>query len=555
MFHCLKLKTYLPKTFSMKTWHLYLIVAVCWAAIFLPGLSQLELRGEEPRRVLPGLEMIRSGDWITPQVAGEEYHRKPPLVNWLAAWSFLALGEVGEFAARLPAVLSVLALVLVLVGVASRFYGMSGGLFAAVVLLTNIGLLEKGRLIEIEALYIALFGIGWLLWYLLWKSDRSAWLYWLVPAPVLGLAWLAKGPPYLVFYYATIVALLWSHKHLKALAHPAHWVSLVVQAAVFVPWMMAVAARSESAGGASATAQDQILSRLSFGDIDWVGWPLAIVQGVVNYLPWAVVLVVFYFARGREKFGIPARDRDRTLNGLLWGVAVGYFVVALLPESRPRFTLPLMVPATVLLAHCLAMMSDEGRGKFVIVWRRCLRVGLLLVGVVAVVVPFFAEPDQRMMTAVGSVVVVVAVFGVWNLLALKDEGQVDRLSLLTATWAALAVALFVFAVAPHLKDREKLRPTGLALKELVEDGERLVLYKAGYQPSVFYAWPQVIEWSSWDDLPTTAAGMPDVFVMELKDWEKGSEGKKLIARFGEPEVIREIENKWGDDEPFIALRF
>lgn len=539
----------------MKNWHLYLIVAVCWAAIFLPGLSQLELRGEEPRRVLPGLEMIRSGDWITPQVAGEEYHRKPPLVNWLAAGSFLAMGEVSELAARLPAVLSVLALVLVLVGVASRFYGMSGGLFAAVVLLTNIGLLEKGRLIEIEPLYIALFGIGWLLWYLLWKSGKSAWLYWLVPAPVLGLAWLAKGPPYLVFYYAMIVALLWSHKQLKALAHPAHWLSLIVQAAVFLPWMMAVAARSAAASEASATAQDQILSRLSFGDIDWIGWPIAIVQGVVNFLPWAVPLIVFYFARGREKFGIPARDQDRTLNGLLWGVAVGYFVVALLPESRPRFTLPLMVPATVLLAHCLAMMSDDGRGKFVIVWRRCLRVGLLLLGVAAVVLPFFAGPDHKVMTAVGSAVVVLAVFGVWNLLALKDDGQVDRLTLLTATWAALAVALFVFAVAPHQQKREKLRPTGLALKALVDDGEHLVLYKAGYQPSVFYAWPRVIEWSSWDDLPASSAEMPDVFVMELKEWAKGKERAKLIARFGEPEVIQEIENKWGGSKPLIALRF
>jgi len=539
----------------MKSWHLYLIVAVCWAAIFLPGLSQLELRGEEPRRVLPGLEMIRSGDWITPQVAGEEYHRKPPLVNWLAAASFLALGEVSEFAARLPAVLSVLALVLVLVGVATRFYGMSGGLFAAVVLLTNIGLLEKGRLIEIEPLYIALFGIAWLLWYLLWKSDKSAWLYWLVPAPLLGLAWLAKGPPYLVFYYAMIVALLWSHKQLKSLAHPAHWLSLVVQAAVFVPWMLAVAERSEAAGEASATAREQILSRLSFENVDWLGWPIAIVQGVVNFLPWAVLLIVFYFVRGREKFAIPGRAEDRTLNGLLWGVLVGYFTVALLPESRPRFTLPLMVPASVLLAHCVAMMSDDGRGKLVLVWRTSFGAGLLLVGAAAVVLPFFADPEHKVMTAVGSAVVVLAVFGVWNLLALNDEGQVDRLSLLTAAWAALAVALFVFAVAPHLKEREKIRPTGLALKALVEDGGRLVLYKAGYQPCVFYAWPRVIEWSSWDDLPRSVAEMPDVFVMELKDWEKGSERKKLIARFGEPEVIQEIENQWGDDEPFIALRF
>ena len=117
------------------------------------------------------------------------------------------------------------------------------------------------------------------------------------------------------------------------------------------------------------------------------------------------------------------------------------------------------------------------------------------------------------------------------------------------------MALFVFAVAPHLQEREKIRPTGLALRALVEDGEHLVMYKADYQPCVFYAWPRVIEWSSWDDVPKTVDEMPDVFVMELKVWEKGKERAKRGARFGEPEIIQQIENKWGEGKPLIALRF
>ena len=128
------------------------IVLFCWVAIYLPGLGSLEIKGEEGRRILPAVTMIDTGNYLVPQVGSEPYYRKPPLVNWLVAASFKVTGARNEWTARLPSVLSVLAVALAFVGIARRSLGPNGSLAAAMIWLTNFGLLEKGRMIEIEAI-------------------------------------------------------------------------------------------------------------------------------------------------------------------------------------------------------------------------------------------------------------------------------------------------------------------------------------------------------------------------------------------------------------------
>ncbi|MDR1728845.1 MAG: glycosyltransferase family 39 protein [Acidobacteriota bacterium] len=57
----------------------------------------------------PALRMAEVGDWITPYADGVRFLEKPPLLYWVTAASFKALG-VGESALRLPTALAVVAL-------------------------------------------------------------------------------------------------------------------------------------------------------------------------------------------------------------------------------------------------------------------------------------------------------------------------------------------------------------------------------------------------------------------------------------------------------------
>src|SRR5258707_13354577 len=96
------------------------LTTIIWAGIYLPGLGSVELEHEEPRRALPALHMLASGDWLIPRVGSEPYLRKPPLLNWAIALSCKLAGRPAEWAVRLPSVLATLALALTILAVGGR---------------------------------------------------------------------------------------------------------------------------------------------------------------------------------------------------------------------------------------------------------------------------------------------------------------------------------------------------------------------------------------------------------------------------------------------------
>src|SRR3982750_4700184 len=100
-----------------------LVIFAVWAAIYLPGLGTLEIKGEEGRRILPAVTMLQTGNYIVPQVGSDPYFSKPPLVNWLVAASFELFGVRNEWAARLPSVLAVLAVAIAFVTLARPALG------------------------------------------------------------------------------------------------------------------------------------------------------------------------------------------------------------------------------------------------------------------------------------------------------------------------------------------------------------------------------------------------------------------------------------------------
>ena len=105
-----------------------LIVLLVWAVVYLPALGSLAIKGEEGRRILPAIRMLKTGDYVVPQVGSNPYFRKPPLVNWLVAGSFKFFGARNEWTARLPSALAVLAVAIAFVTVARASLGPKGSI-------------------------------------------------------------------------------------------------------------------------------------------------------------------------------------------------------------------------------------------------------------------------------------------------------------------------------------------------------------------------------------------------------------------------------------------
>jgi 4-amino-4-deoxy-L-arabinose transferase-like glycosyltransferase len=324
-------------------WRSFLLVTLVWALIYLPRLGSLEIKSEEGRRILPAVTMLETGNYVVPQIGSEPYLRKPPLVNWLVAGSFKIFGVRNEWAARLPSVLCVLAVALAFAGIARRALGRNGSLAAAMLWLTNFGLLEKGRMIEIEALYVSLTALAFICWLSWWKEPGRRWLAWTVPWIFLGLGLLTKGPLHLVFFYAVIGAVLWQAGELKRLRSVPHLVGILVMLGIFAAWAVPCLLMVQADHVATVWTK-QFSGRLSGENFKLGDWLLNIPRGIAYLLPWVALLP---FAR----FALLENEDDRKLcRALSLGVAIPFVVVSLMPGALPRYTMPLLAPAIWLLA-------------------------------------------------------------------------------------------------------------------------------------------------------------------------------------------------------------
>jgi 4-amino-4-deoxy-L-arabinose transferase-like glycosyltransferase len=424
------------------------VVVAIWVAIYLPGLGSLEIKGEEGRRILPAVSMLETGNWLVPQVGSEPYYRKPPLVNWLVAVSFGITGHRNEWTARLPSVLCVFAVALAFVTAARASLGANGSLIAALIWMVNFGMIEKGRLIEIEAPYVSLFGVAMICWLSWWHQRRSLWLMWIVPSVFLGLGVLAKGPVHLLFFYAVVVAVLHRAGELRKLWHPAHFVGTVIVLGIFAAWAIPYWQAMQGANLAQ-TWSTQVTGRLTGDDFKLGNWLLNIPRGLAYFLPWALLLPL---VRGAE---LPTPRETNLLRALTWGCAVPFLVVNLLPGALPRYSMPVLVPASWLMG--MTLTASEIRLP---AWWRAPQI----------------PPAKRRL----------------------------RLVISTAIAAGITICLYAVAVVPALQRRSKVKPIAAQIDAFVPKSEPLYAVDPDYQPFLFYIRSRLVYVSRIDDLPLGA---------------------------------------------------
>jgi 4-amino-4-deoxy-L-arabinose transferase-like glycosyltransferase len=353
------------------------VVLLVWAVIYLPALGSIAIKGEEGRRILPAIGMLNTGNYVVPEVGGNPYFRKPPLVNWLVAASFRIFGVRNEWTARLPSAVAVLAVAIAFVTVAHASLGARGSIVAALVWMTNIGMIEKGRLIEIEALYISLCGLAIIFW--LSFLGKSPWLMWVPASIFLGLGLLAKGPIHLIFFYAVVFAVLWQMKEWRLLIHPAHFAGLAIMLGIFAAWAIPFL-HSTTMHVAAVKWSNQFTGRLQGVDFKFASWIQNIPRALIYFLPWVLLFSFVRFSRFHNY------AEQRLARGLVWGVAVPFLAVNLVPGALPRYSMPVIAPASWLLAmsyagHALAWPRERG----VTDERRWAKIVALFVGVGVVI--------------------------------------------------------------------------------------------------------------------------------------------------------------------------
>lgn len=505
----------------MRSLHLLAII-VTWAALYLPALGTRELQGEEARRVLPGRTMLQTGDFMVPRSGGQVYNRKPPLINWVSAAAISLTGRMDEWTVRMPSVIMVLALAVVTYLALKAWLGRDISFLTSIILLTNIGFIEKGRLVEIEALYFSLYGLALVLWLGLRYSDRPI-TGWLVCGLFSGLAFLAKGPPHLLYLYLIIIAVLKAEGRLKDLVRWPHLASLAVFLLIWLPWAL-INMRLNPQKDSTSEWSEQITHRLGFIEFDFVNYALQIPQSFVNFLPWAIFIPLWFL--------VPKQDGSRpaAIRAIKYGTLIGFFIIAVLPSSRPRFMLPCNVSAAILTAHALYAVTPDLIRRISLPWRWIC--WLLAFAATCVVASGLINPQEDFHLALVALSTAFCLAVVLYLLKLRnvEPASPKRLALyLVLSFMTLSSA-FASVVVPRVIRHDELRPFATYIRSLTGPDDAIILYRVGENMWPFYLGLNCIEITDLKLRPKPTRWM----ILPQEIWADERVKSAIVERLREP---------------------
>ena len=226
-----------------KSWTLLLLVflAVHFVALFTPAL----LDDADATHALAAQHIAQSGDWVTMYVNGIRYLEKPPLPYWLTAIDYHLFGY-NVFATHLPMTLGVLACAVLAWVWSRRAYGERAAFYAALAILTSVGIFLWTRFFIPESLLTFFIGLS-LYGFLTGLEDRRASRFYLAYA-ALAVAVLAKGLVAPVFFVAAVVPYLLITGEWRRWRQMRLFTGLFLFLAIAAPWHVLAALRNPDYG-------------------------------------------------------------------------------------------------------------------------------------------------------------------------------------------------------------------------------------------------------------------------------------------------------------------
>lgn len=341
---------------------LLITLGVC-AGVYLPRLGTGGFAYTEGHRVIPGWEMLASGDWLVPRMFGQAYLRKPPGMPWAVALSSMVFGQT-EFAARLVSAVSIALLALTCALFAHRWFGataptgsrrvspaLAAGLCAA---LTPV-FWAIGRHAEIEALNTFASGTAVLvlLELLVRPASRLTPVWCLAAAASITLALFAKGPASLPALAAAVGAACIVTRSFSSLGRPTLWIAIVTAGTLFAWYAVAVRERLESHG------ETPVLQGVS--DFLWPARALTLAGigkvvampavALASMLPASLALLAVRWRRGSDE---TTDDPRHIARAAALTCVLSLAALAVLGVNNPRYALPCTGFLPVLVGYAAA---------------------------------------------------------------------------------------------------------------------------------------------------------------------------------------------------------
>lgn len=357
-----------------------------WIALLalVLAISCLGSRGlwdpDEGRYTNVAIEMLDSGDWVTPRRNDDTGHwTKPPLTYWAVAASLSVFGR-NTWAARLPSALSYLACIW-LAWRCARLLAPGTEDMAALVYATLLMPFVAGQLVTTDFLLTAAQTLAVYV-FVEWRfgpdEGRARWLWLMWVA--FAAAFLTKGPPALI-PLLVIAGFSLLVRDVRPRQWP-HWAGgLALFAALVLPWFIRVSL--ENAGLLDYFLHAEVVGRVASDRFsrhgEWYGWlEIYLPTLLIGTLPWTLAMGSWIRALPAviKRWSTPVdRQREaRTLFIALW-IVIPLLVFCVARSRLPLYLLPMFVPIALAIAS-----TRFAQGMKIPGWRWVAAWAIVLVG-------------------------------------------------------------------------------------------------------------------------------------------------------------------------------
>jgi 4-amino-4-deoxy-L-arabinose transferase-like glycosyltransferase len=489
-----------------------LVIAAVWALTTLAGLGSTSLsEPDEPRFAEATRQMFLRGDFLTPYFNGAPRFEKPILFYWMQAPAFALLGPT-ETAARLPAAICALGVLLLTFLVGERLLTRRAALVGTLILATTFRFAVWSRqgLTDVPVLFWMMAALYWFAksmplgtgpnphgsWGLSPTERglrRDALLAW----AALGLGALTKGPV-AVLPLAIIGAYLGVTQQLYLMRRLHVVPGLLIAAAIALPWYLWMA-WLHGRGFVDFALGYEVVARYGYSSTTFPTsprsffWYFQIYPG--DAAPWTFFIV---FAIGWSIWRLRsfATDTRRAVVFLLiWFFAI-LLVFSTAKFKVTHYILPAYPAASLLAGLLLDRLFARSADAAAWLWRVPFALTTAIVAILAVVLGAFLhrvfqtpwlDAGMLMPLALGAAAIAMSVYG--------SQGAREQATLTLVGGLALAMAILAVHVAPReLQRYQPIRALGKRVAALADADTRVGLAGRLGGPGLIFYSRHNIEW-------------------------------------------------------------
>ena len=469
----------------LAVWAFLLLIA---AITYFFGLGSLALIGpDEPRYAEVPREMVATGDYISPRLAGCNWFEKPVLQYWMSAAAYHVFG-VNEFAARFPSALAALITVILLFFAIRHVFSERVAIAVSIVMLTMGMLIAFARIVTPDTFLAATMSISIIFGYLaaITSDDRARFKYWLLCGAFLGLAVLAKGLVGIVLVIGILGLFLVITRKLDPGSLRGLLVALFVCVIVAAIWYVPVWLEHGSAFVDKFFLEHHFERYLTNRHSHPQPIYFYLIITLAGTLPWTFFLMPAVLRIKELRPRTSNRDSLLTLAWIWFALPLLFFSFSV--SKLPGYLLPVFPALAIIIGvEVEQFLRQRNRAHKIAAWLTALL--LLAIGIAFRIysrrLPIDGGFLNQLLLTIQTLIPIVAIF--------RLAARKHREFLICATAVVMSIVIgAVILLFPVLNETESRRTLSRQAAAALRPGERIAFFTMKEFAPVFYAEGRVV---------------------------------------------------------------